>query len=102
MEGFDQSGKQRPTVILVELKEVPQGIDDRVDAAQSIQVPLPEGSCIARHGAPSTRQKASERLWLLGLIPDDAHFHQDDGFGGEICRDRIEPRCARLTGAVAA
>jgi hypothetical protein len=33
MEGFDQGGKQRPTVILLELEEIPQGIDDRVDAA---------------------------------------------------------------------
>ncbi len=33
MEGFDQGGKQRPTVLLLELEEVPQGIDERVEAA---------------------------------------------------------------------
>jgi hypothetical protein len=91
MEGFDEGGKQRPTVLLVEREEVPQGIDDCVDTAQAIQVPLPKGSCMAWHGAPSTRERESERLWLLGLGLENAHSHEVGGFGGEVGVYRIEP-----------
>jgi hypothetical protein len=55
---------------------------------------------MAGHGAPSTRQMRSERVLLFGLDLENAHSHGVGGCGGEICRDRIEPRCARLASAV--
>jgi hypothetical protein len=57
-QSSDQPSKDHLALVLIEPLDIANGIDEGVDAAQPVQVPLPVGSGMAGHGAPSGQGRA--------------------------------------------
>jgi len=49
LKGFDQPCKQLLTLLLPQVEDVPEGVHDSIDAAQSVEIPLPIRAPTLRH-----------------------------------------------------